>query len=584
MTINKQEHLFTQLTPPTSLSVTDYMHHLRDDLIADIDEEYRPITPVTVLGIFERVGSNWFLDSVASAFHTHNEPYRQQLHWTHQSSSLTPDFRLLRDTRYEELSSLEQHWFKGYVLGKFGRTPNLVKETNLFFAVDNFVDLFDTSTRIVLTRDPAGIADSFYKRRLFNKWDYEKRFLQITAMAEKDAEFSFINNFSNNNSVIGRLALLLTTNSLLIARALRGQNTHLVPYEACDDERYSILSGLSRIIPGSDRLIDAFQEHERKAPEPRESLIDDTFSTAYRESQSFSTALEKSEVSELYAVIDKLISKAHETLPDSIVMVANEFLTSHRSVYKNKGTNKKQSSQLREPTQKETVAIRNLGAKTYVGDQLDSNLRWRQTLVTNLEFAEFLNFMNSSGIPNVINGVQFLFNENMPAPRGGRIKYDSSRGYTSVEGFEDHPVYWVTWYGAKLFADYVGNRLPTSRELELQYRLTPIDLCSVNSDYRVGDVVAASNKGTPAIQHLIGNLAVWCSDGPRNNIIDKIIQARFFSGIAWNRVANLHTLTENKSRPAIGSSRSIGIRLIEDEEALYRDPIQEANRVLSELQ
>ncbi len=46
---------------------------------------------------------------------------------------------------------------------------------------------------------------------------------------------------------------------------------------------------------------------------------------------------------------------------------------------------------------------------------------------------------------------------------GARINY-SDGAFTVDEGFENHPVSYVSWYGAKAFCDYYGWRLPTQWE------------------------------------------------------------------------------------------------------------------------
>ncbi|MDO8302885.1 MAG: SUMF1/EgtB/PvdO family nonheme iron enzyme, partial [Sedimentisphaerales bacterium] len=51
------------------------------------------------------------------------------------------------------------------------------------------------------------------------------------------------------------------------------------------------------------------------------------------------------------------------------------------------------------------------------------------------------------------------------ATNGGaaRINYTSS-SFTVDSGFENHPVGWVSWFGATAFCNYYGYRLPTEWE------------------------------------------------------------------------------------------------------------------------
>jgi Sulfatase-modifying factor enzyme 1 len=87
-------------------------------------------------------------------------------------------------------------------------------------------------------------------------------------------------------------------------------------------------------------------------------------------------------------------------------------------------------------------------------------LEVRDTLVSNTEFAAFVNAMSSAGMPNGHGGTRLLACE-MPHERGGRLHHDPAADRWGVSpGYEDHPVYWVTWIGAAAFAAWSGARLP----------------------------------------------------------------------------------------------------------------------------
>ena len=70
-----------------------------------------------------------------------------------------------------------------------------------------------------------------------------------------------------------------------------------------------------------------------------------------------------------------------------------------------------------------------------------------------------------AGLANSHAGTSLLACE-MPHERGGRLHRDPATGRWHVsEGYEHHPVYWVTWIGAAAFAAWSNARLPTRAEL-----------------------------------------------------------------------------------------------------------------------
>jgi hypothetical protein len=188
-------------------------------------------------------------------------------------------------------------------------------------------------------------------------------------------------------------------------------------------------------------------------------------------------------------------------------------------------------------------------------------LEVRNLLVSNAEFAGFLNAMAGAGMPNNHRGTYLLACE-MPHERGGRLHQDRATGRWEVSaGFDDHPAYWVTWIGAAAFAAWNGARLPSRDELlHLTARAT-----AGNADYRCGDATAVTEPGRRAseIHHLLGNLQVWCSDGPAADCLGGPA-ARWLSGVAWNTPATREEARRERYRHIMGCSRGVGIRLVRD--------------------
>ncbi|MGW3163340.1 SUMF1/EgtB/PvdO family nonheme iron enzyme [Streptomyces sp. NPDC001142] len=149
----------------------------------------------------------------------------------------------------------------------------------------------------------------------------------------------------------------------------------------------------------------------------------------------------------------------------------------------------------------------------------------------------------------------------MPHERGGRLHYDpAGRRWRVSSGYESHPAYWVTWIGAAFMAAWSGARLPTRAEA---LRATK-GARAHNTDYLVGDVcpVAEPGLGDREIHHAVGNVQIWCADGPEQPEAQPV--QRYLFGAAWNTPSTEEAVTAIRSRYLLGSSRGVGIRLVRD--------------------
>jgi iron(II)-dependent oxidoreductase len=84
------------------------------------------------------------------------------------------------------------------------------------------------------------------------------------------------------------------------------------------------------------------------------------------------------------------------------------------------------------------------------------------TEITNLQYTIFL---NSNG--NLIDDAGYSWYNDKA--RGAEIE-STSDGYHSVEGFEQRPVTFVSWYGAKVYCQWGGGDLPTEAQWEYAAR------------------------------------------------------------------------------------------------------------------
>jgi len=206
-----------------------------------------------------------------------------------------------------------------------------------------------------------------------------------------------------------------------------------------------------------------------------------------------------------------------------------------------------------------------LGAQPIGGPR--PGLAWRSTLVTNQEFCRFLNDMSRAGLPNVLHRTTLFANEAMLHERGGRIAFFPGSGrYLARVGYEYHPAYWVSWIGAAAFARYIGCRLPLRAEIDTMTMDLPIDLETINAAYRVGDTlpVADPDIADHEIGHRVGNVQVWCIDGPTRPPVGDASMTRYLYGAAWNTPATWDDIRAVRARHLVGCSRGVGVRLVCD--------------------
>lgn len=139
--------------------------------------------------------------------------------------------------------------------------------------------------------------------------------------------------------------------------------------------------------------------------------------------------------------------------------------------------------------------------------------------VTNEEFAIFLNSVGCSA-DGTLNGEKYIHIESDTC----QIKYNSEF-YAEADN-ENHPVIYVTWFGAAAFCEWIGGRLPTEAEWEFAARggnlsngyrysgsntINTVAWFSDNSDLRNHNI-GGKTPNELGIYDMSGNVREWCSD------------------------------------------------------------------------
>src|SRR6266851_7643681 len=137
------------------------------------------LPPLLILGTCERVGSNWVSDSLRPVAGQHNEPFRQQLGPDHPWSAVNPRLADTGSTAPSAIGLLGRHWLVSFAVAKYGPDRQMVKETNLFFALPALLALLPGAPVLVLSRSPLGVVSSFMRGDLFRRWGYRSRYQQM---------------------------------------------------------------------------------------------------------------------------------------------------------------------------------------------------------------------------------------------------------------------------------------------------------------------------------------------------------------------------------------------------------------------
>ena len=211
--------------------------------------------------------------------------------------------------------------------------------------------------------------------------------------------------------------------------------------------------------------------------------------------------------------------------------------------------------------------------------------------VTNAQYAAFLNAKHAEGVleygaGNYGDAAYLKGSADKPLVRDcnnlskwGITRNSSDGTWSPISGYEKHPVIYVTWYGAKAYADYYGYNLPTEAQWEYACRAGTTTVYSYG-DTADRDYMWYSGSRTKAVgtklpnpwglYDMHGNVGEWCSDWYKeyNNSSDTdptgpaTGDRRVFRGGYWGSAAgNCRSAYRNCGTPGFADDY-VGFRVV----------------------
>lgn len=544
------------------------MSEVIHELIQDLDRSlYEP--PAIALGQFERVGSTFYLDQLEKSHIVHNKPYKLLLpgqwpiarNFPRQLQSIDDFFR------NGDIQEADKHWFRNFVLSLHAPGNQVVKETCLFFALPQFLECFPGSNISILSRSPMGIASSFKRNGLFERWGYAN--LASTLNTQLNATRP--DNYGAMRQMIAergtwreQLAWMIGLNAVLLSRHIPQDHiVEIVRYEedivpegqkrVVYEERSSDSIFSTNINKTHDDFENRFTQPEIDelilAMEACSKFVKEEFDLYDQRlfAQLYSRHIADRRVSEMHEDSPKIGKVSHATEATDLILIQPDL----------------------KPIEHDMKVLDD-----------SQEIAWDNSLITNLQMASFLQELIEAGLDPAVNHMFLL--DNMPISRGGRINFDKQRNsFALAKGFENYPAYWVSWLANSLFAYREGMRLPTYDEWSQIYkRMDPGATTGVsNHSYMYDDATPTGDKSEGIPIDFFGNLRIWCSDWS-----DQIAVSKKIAGISWKNEYYDGYAPENQ-RPYLTNSRVIGARLVTNKHDLSpeRKSIEDVLVIINEI-
>ncbi len=330
---------------------------------------------------------------------------------------------------------------------------HLFKETDGFFHLEWLLASIPDLKILLIQRDIRGIVSSFKKGDLFEKWGYRARLREllrtIQASSKLDTLYGEIISRRNiNERPWIALTYYLGASMLEIRRQIE-RKTGIVletKYEELLTNPEDTFSDIAEMLGVEN--ISAIIERVRQTI--AETRAESTHSTRKRKSRdSFEKYLTTQEAEDICSIWR------------SLGLEIDQPSTNHYFVGNSKDWNRpKEHNYTTCNTQNRESIFEHYHDNKVIIPGSDNT--WiSNTLVTNIEYANFINWLQSHGIRISINGRNIFYNDRPQS----KIHLVDGNCVINI-GFEDHLATHMNLIGAASFAKWLGGRLPIPKEIE----------------------------------------------------------------------------------------------------------------------
>jgi len=221
---------------------------------------------------------------------------------------------------------------------------------------------------------------------------------------------------------------------------------------------------------------------------------------------------------------------------------------------------------------KDSVFVTNEIIDKYFGEQIIREFYISKYLFTNKDLVDILNSLKMRSVKEESYEIINEYNKALP------VKWDAiNERYYIKEGYEEHPVVGISWYGAKLIAELFNGRLPYENEWIVAAKagnrgqLYPWgnneptkDIANYEENVGQTSPVGAYTANELGLYDMAGNVEEWCENTVELENGQESKHEKIVKGGCWYKPADNLLCDSKRTRWAKMSATGIGFRIVWD--------------------